>query len=134
MKIINSKIHGVIDYAFDVLFMAAPTLFGLSPTATAICYVVALGHFLTSLCTQYELSLFKLIPFPVHGGLELVASIAFVAMPWIAGIGEEVAARNFFIAAGAVLFGVWLTTDYEHARTAVVTGYKDDEITWRKTG
>ena len=131
MKMLNSKVHGVIDYVVDIVFLLAPTVLGLSPLATTICYTVAGVHFLTSLCTQYELSLVKLIPFPVHGGIEFGAAIALVLMPWLAGISEEIYARNFFIASGVAIFGVWLTTDY-HSTSKVGVTTRFDEF--RRTG
>jgi hypothetical protein len=133
MKIINSRTHGVIDYVFDVVFLLAPSVFGFSAVASTLCYVVAGIHFLTSICTQYELSLVKLIPFPVHGGIEFAAAIILALMPWLAEFATEDAARNFFVASGVALFGVWLTTNYRSTRTTGVLE-KNDTLPFQKAG
>jgi len=112
MKYLNSRVHGIIDYVLDFVFLIAPTVLGLSSTATTLCYTIAALHFLTSLCTKYEYSLFKIIPFPVHGAIEFVASIALVAMPWIADFSGFTVDRNFFVLTGIAVFAVWMTTNY----------------------
>ncbi len=131
MKYLNSRVHGLIDYALDFVLLIAPTVLGLSSTATTICYTVAALHFLTSVCTRYEYSLFKLIPFPVHGAIEFVASIALAAMPWIADFSGYVVDRNFFVLTGVALFAVWLTTNYGSLRSVNILKATDD-MTFRK--
>lgn len=133
MKVLNSKVHGVIDYLVDLVFVFAPSVFGLSPFVATICYTVAGVHFLTSVCTQYELGLFKLIPFPLHGGIELVASIGLIFSPWILGFTAELDARDFFVASGAVIFLVWCLTDYRSA-SKVDVQKRAPEFEWRKAG
>lgn len=84
MKIIPTKVHGVIDYLMVILLLALPRLLGWNGTVTLILTILAIGILVYSLITRYELSLFKLIPMPVHlildglGGLVLLGTALLV--------------------------------------------------------
>lgn len=115
MRFLDPRIHAYLDYLYVVTLAAAPSLLSFAGIAATLCYVTAIAVLGLSLFTRYDLGLVKLIPFPVHGTIELIASIAFVACPWLFGFAEVEISRNFFVAAGALLFGVWLITDYRAA-------------------
>jgi hypothetical protein len=108
-------VHGYIDYAAVLLLAAAPTLFGFMGTPAALCYVSAILLFGMSLMTAYPLGMVKIVPFTAHGGVEFVAAFFLALSPWIFGFAMLAAARNFFIASGIGLGGVWLTTNYKAA-------------------
>ena len=112
MKILGPRPHGVIDYLAVVLLALAPTLFGFGGIAATLCYVLAVVHLVMSLVTAYPLGVAKLVPFPIHGGVELVVAIFLVAAPWIFGFADLAAARNFFVASAAALLLVYLLTNY----------------------
>lgn len=120
MKILSPKIHGYIDYLTVAAFMLAPTVFMVEDVLPAVtgCYVVAGALLMTSLVTRYPLGALPVVPFTVHGALEFIIAPLLVAYPWIAGFSEVPGPRNFFIAAGAALFLVWLLTDYRAADRA----------------
>ena len=55
----------------------------------------------------------KMIPFPIHGGFELVSGPIILASPWIFGFADaNPVARNFFVAMGIVFLLVWMITDW----------------------
>jgi hypothetical protein len=112
---LNPRIHGYIDYLAVALLLLAPTLFNFSGLPAALCYVLAVVQGGMSLLTAYPLGAAKIIPFPVHGTVELVTSVALVIVPFLLGFSNVASARNFFIAGGVVLFLVWLTTNYKAA-------------------
>lgn len=112
MKLLSPLVHGILDYAVVLAFLLAPKVFSFADTPATICYVIAALHAVLSLCTAYPLGALKRIPFPAHGSVEVVASIALVLMPWLARFDGHTDARNFFLASGIVLFVVWLTTQY----------------------
>ncbi|MEJ7848715.1 MAG: hypothetical protein WKF92_11575 [Pyrinomonadaceae bacterium] len=116
MKILNPRVHGYLDYVLVVLFLLAPTLFGMSSGPSTISYALAAIHFTETILTAFPLGLVSLLPFTVHGAIEFLISFVLVAMPWIAGFASEIGSRNFFIGAGILIFVVWLTTDYKAAK------------------
>ncbi len=115
MKILNPKLHGFIDFAVVVAFLLAPSLFDFSTLPAKLSYALALIHSGLVLTTNYPFGLFKLVPFPVHGAIELLVAVGLVVFPWALGFSSEEAARNFYVAAGVAIFLTWLTTDYKSA-------------------
>lgn len=93
-------------------FALAPTLFHFSPTPARVSYALAVVHLLLTLFTRFPLGIVKLVPFTIHGAIEFIVSFTLIALPFVLGFGGELAARNFFIAFGVVVFLVWLVTDY----------------------
>lgn len=113
MKILNPRVHGYIDYLAVLYFLAAPSLFGITGLPATVLYVVAAAYLVLTLLTAYPLGVVKVIPFSLHGGIELLSGIALVALPWILGFANSDAiARNLYVASGAALFVLWLVTDY----------------------
>ncbi len=112
MKLISPYAHGVVDYLTVVLFLAAPFLFALSPVATAICYILAGVHLLMTILTGFDLGGVWLIPFALHGIVEFVVAALLIAGPWL--IGEPFSGNDigFFMVMGALIFVVWLLSDY----------------------
>lgn len=119
MKILNPRVHGYLDYIAVLFLLAAPSLFDFGGLPATILYVIAAVYLVMILLTNYPLGVVKAIPFPLHGGVELITGILFIALPWLAGFTDtETTARNVYVATGASLFVVWLVTDY---RTAEAT-------------
>ncbi len=122
MKLISPTIHGIIDYFVVVAFALAPTVLGFAGTAATVCYILAAVHFVMTLFTAFPLGVVKLIPFPLHGGLEFGITFALIAMPWLLGFSDVAPARNFFSVSGAAIGLVWLTTDYGSAAAPIARG------------
>ncbi|MDB5047621.1 MAG: uncharacterized protein JWO30_692 [Fibrobacteres bacterium] len=118
MKFLSPKIHGYLDYAVILLLLIAPSLFNFATEAARVSYVLAVLYLVMVLATAYPLGVFKVIPFTVHGAIELVLSPLLIALPWIARFNYDSHSRNFYIVAGVALFFVWLTTDYKAADAA----------------
>lgn len=115
MKFLSPKIHGILDYAVILVLFIAPSLFNFPREASTVSYILGAAYVVLALTTAYPLGLAKLIPFTVHGTIELILSPFLVAMPWLARFSQHDPARYFFIVAGVALFFVWLTTDYKAA-------------------
>ena len=113
MKVLSPAAHGVLDYGTVVFFGLAPFLFELTGAYAIACYVLAGGYLLISLATDYPLGVMRVIPFPVHGRLELISGLALLAAPFIFGFADaNPTARNLFITSGVVFTIVWLLTDW----------------------
>lgn len=119
MKILTPRMHGYLDYLVVLTFAAAPTLFGFSVIPSRVSYALAVVHLLLTIFTAFPLGLMKLIPFTIHGALELIVSVTLVVLPFALGFAGEPAARNFYIGAGVVIFIVWLTTKLQRLQRTV---------------
>lgn len=81
-RFISTRIHGIIDYVGGLALIFAPTIFMFnSVKGAAVLVPVILGALLIiySLLTRYELGVFRLIKFPIHLAVDLVAG-AFLAL------------------------------------------------------
>jgi hypothetical protein len=116
MKILSSTVHGFLDYLVVVAFAIAPTIIGLTGLPATICYALAAVHLLLTLVTAFPLGAIKLVPLWLHGAIELIVSIALVALPWVLKFTADTTARNFYICAGVIIFITWAVTDYKAAR------------------
>ena len=110
MKILSPKIHGVLDYAVVLAFLAAPTLFGMTGVAALLSYALAAVHLGLTLLTDFPMGALRVIPLTFHGWIELAVGPALLAAPWILGFSGH--ARIFYVAAGAAIFVTWCATDY----------------------
>jgi hypothetical protein len=110
--IIPPRVHGILDYVTVVAFAAAPSLVGLDGSARILAYTLAAVHLTLTLITAFPLGVAGIVPFRVHGAIELLVSISLVAVPWLLGFAALPAARNFYVGAGAAIFVVWLLTRY----------------------
>jgi hypothetical protein len=115
-RVLNPKVHGIIDYLAVAFLFIAPSLFGFTGTTPAtVAYVAGAAQLLLSLMTAYPMGVIRAIPFPVHGGIELTLALGLAASPWIFGYSGIDLIRNLFIATGAAVVLVWATTDYQAA-------------------
>lgn len=118
MKLLTPRMHGYLDFVVVAAFALAPTLFNFSVTPARASYLLAAVHLLLTLFTRFPMGIVKLVPFTVHGVIEFLVSFTLMALPFVLGFAGEVAARNFYVAFGVVVFLVWLVTDYKAADSA----------------
>ncbi|CAO4153216.1 SPW repeat domain-containing protein [Methylorubrum extorquens] len=92
MRIIPTRLHGVLDYAMGALLIVAPYLLGFAD-GTAAQYVpqaLGLATLLMSLVTDYELSIAKLVPMPIHLGVDIASGLLLAVSPWLFGFADRV--------------------------------------------
>jgi hypothetical protein len=92
MKPISSKAHGIVDYSLGVALILAPYLFDfadLGGPAVIIPQVIGALIIGQSLFTDYELSLFKVIPMKMHLMMDYVASLFLAASPFLFGFADN---------------------------------------------
>ncbi|MET4105498.1 hypothetical protein [Hymenobacter sp. UYP22] len=113
MKVLSPAAHGILDYLTVAFFAMAPSLFNLHGTYATVCYVLAAGYLVITLLTNFPLGLMRVIPFPVHGKLELVSGLVFLVSPFLFGFADDnMTARNLFMGAGVVFLIVYFLTDW----------------------
>jgi hypothetical protein len=87
MTLINTKLHGWIDYAFALALACVPCLAGynLQRTESLVCFATGAFIIVYSLFTNYEMGLLKLrgIPMKLHLVLDVLAGLFLAAAPAI---------------------------------------------------
>lgn len=113
IKILNSKVHGVVDYLFVLFLFASPIIFGLQERAELFTYLLGVIHLMVTVCTNFEYGIIRIILFKHHGWIELVVSFALLGVALYFGEVENEFSRNFYFALAILVFLTWLTTDYK---------------------
>jgi hypothetical protein len=92
MKIISTKVHGVLDYMMGVLLIASPWLLGFAENGMQLWIPVILGvlTIIYSLMTDYELGLSDNISMRTHLIIDFISGVLLAASPWIFGFANEV--------------------------------------------
>lgn len=111
MKILTPTQHGYIDYVTVVIFLAAPSLLGLTGMAGIFAYILAIIHLAMTLLTDFPLGAYKLVPFPMHGWVERIVGPVLIIVPFVFSFAG--AATTFYIVVGIVIIIVGLLTDYQ---------------------
>ncbi len=90
MRFISTKVHGMIDYVAGILFIASPWLFGFADGGAAqwVPIVVGLATLATSLMTDYELGVMKVVSVPMHLTLDVIEGLLLIASPWLFGFAD----------------------------------------------
>jgi hypothetical protein len=89
---IPTRVHGIIDYLTGVVLLAAPFIFGFADGTAAQWLPMLLGAMtiVMSLLTRYELSIAKLIPLPVHLGVDIASGLLLAVSPWLFGFADRI--------------------------------------------
>ena len=112
MRILDARIHGVLDLVTVAVLLLGPLVFGLGGSPAAIAYSLAALHLLMTLLTRFPMGIWKTIPFFVHGIVELVVGIFLLILPTIQGYAPGSPARRFYMIVGAMILIVWALTRY----------------------
>ena len=113
LKVLNPTFHGALDYALALAFLLLPGFVLEFPhDAMRLSQIFGLIYLGASLLTRYPLGAVRLIPFPLHGIIETVMAVIWLAVPWIFKFSEHAVARTFYLAAGLGLLAVVFLTDY----------------------
>jgi hypothetical protein len=114
---LNERIHGTLDY-LTVVFLIGVGLSGFfSPHFSHLLIALAVIHLLLTACTNFSLGLVKLVPLEIHGYIELAVSIGLIPAPFLLHYAAEAPAKMFTWVFAAVLFGLFMLTNY-HSKTA----------------
>jgi hypothetical protein len=92
MRFLPTRLHGIIDYLWGAALLATPWLLGYADVAAATwtAVVFGLGAILYSAVTDYELGLVRLVPMPLHLGLDGIGGAVLAASPWLFGFADRV--------------------------------------------
>lgn len=118
MNKLQPSFHGILDYILVIFFLLAPSLFTLTPTVGIISYLLGVIHLMLTLFTNFPMGVKKIIPFRIHGFIELVIAVILIAMPALMGESVTFYDSLFFIITGAVILLIWFLSRYKQAPEA----------------
>jgi hypothetical protein len=96
-------VHGIVEYAAAILFIAAPFLFDFTEdAATALSLVAGVLILIVAACTHWRTGLIDSIPVHAHAVLDYVIALFLIASPFILGFTDDGTAAAFFIVLGVV--------------------------------
>ena len=113
MKIISSKLHGVLDYIVVIFLLASPTIFKMEGMLCNFTYALAAVHFLLTILTRFELGIIKVIPLPLHGIIEFFVSIALALVSFWFNRNGNALGFYFYLYFAVAIMLVFITTDYK---------------------
>ncbi|MDB5473981.1 MAG: hypothetical protein JWP99_1284 [Devosia sp.] len=102
---ISTRVHGIIDYVVGALLVVAPFLLGFADGTAAqwVPMILGLGALGYSALTNYELGLLRVIPVPVHLGLDVASGVLLAASPWLFGFADRVWLPHVVIGVGEII-------------------------------
>ena len=110
LRFISTRTHGVLDYVVGALLIVVPYILGFADGTAAqwvpqVLGLVAIGG---ALMTDYELGVMRVIPMPVHLGIDVASGVLLAASPWLFGFSDRVFWPHLVV--GLMEIGAGLTT------------------------
>ena len=109
MRIISTRVHGILDYLISIVLLSYPVITGFHSPDNWISAFVGFGIGAYSLLTHYETGLIKRISIFSHIVLDICTGIFLVLSPWVFNFNKSSAL--FYFIAGSVLLVYTLVTD-----------------------
>lgn len=110
MKIISSRMHGVLDYLTAGALLALPRALGWDRGVTRMMTGAALSTIGYSALTSYELGLLKVLPMPAHLALDTLSAAVFCGGPLLFP-DQDSGVRSTLVAIGLYELAATLLTD-----------------------
>ncbi len=109
-------VHGILEYAFGVLFIAAPFLFDFeSGAATGMSVAIGVLTLILAAVSEGPVSLVNQLPVLLHVVMLYLLAVFLIAAPFLLDFADEVAPRNFFIVCGVVLLLITIGTRFRRS-------------------
>ncbi|MDQ4140408.1 MAG: SPW repeat protein [Bacteroidota bacterium] len=92
MRIIPTRIHGILDYLVGIILIAAPWVFDFDNggAETWVPVIVGIMVLLQTIMTDFEVGIIRKIPMVSHLRMDLFIGIFLAASPWIFNFDEVV--------------------------------------------
>ncbi|HTL08969.1 MAG TPA: hypothetical protein VL307_11945 [Chitinophagaceae bacterium] len=119
MKLINERLHSFLDY-FTVAVLIIAAFFLPWPAVIKYATLLLAGmQLLLSLCTAYRWGVIRLVPFLMHGWLELLLAFLIFAMSIYWRHIQSGTGFTFYLSTGIVYLIVFLLTDFSARKTRI---------------
>ena len=124
MRVIPTRVHGMVDYIVGALLIVAPWLFGFADGGAEqwVPIILGAGVILYSLMTDYELGVMKAIPMSMHLMLDIGGGIFLAVSPWLFGFADEIWWPHVIVGIGEILAGLMTKTRPEYDRPGTGRG------------
>lgn len=108
LGVINTRIHGILDYLVAIFLIIAPWLFDLLNSGIATWLPMAMGGVILviSMITAYEVGAARVIPMKTHLIIDLFIGAFLAASPWIFGFDEQIYLPHVIVGGGIFLIAI----------------------------
>ena len=121
MRILDARIHFVLDVAFALAFVLGPLVFGLGGSPAVVCFLIALAFVFLAATVwwrgRHETAGISIL----HGLVELGIAVLLAVLPRIDGYAPGSPARRFVWTMAIAVGVVWLLTAYGDARRTALS-------------
>jgi hypothetical protein len=125
MRILDARIHFILDVAFALAFALGPLVFGLGGSPAAVSFVIALVFVVLAATVWWSRTRKTGTVSILHGLTELAVAVLLAVLPRIDGYSPGSPARTFvWTMAIAVGLG-WLLTAYGDTRATLPTAAEE---------
>lgn len=116
MRIIPTKVHGMLDYIVGALLIAAPWLFNFDDggAETWVPVIVGVMVLLQTIMTDFEAGLIHKIAMVNHLRMDFIIGVFLAASPWIFNFDERVWAPHVIFGVFSILASLMTKTVPEH--------------------
>ncbi|PSR54538.1 hypothetical protein AHMF7605_13965 [Adhaeribacter arboris] len=92
MRIIPTRIHGILDYLVGIILIASPWVFDFNNggAETWVPVIVGIMVLLQTIMTDFEVGIIRKIPMASHLRMDLFIGLFLAASPWIFNFDEVV--------------------------------------------
>ena len=91
------RTHAILDYVVGLLLILGPLLLGLPGMAAAVPMALGVATLVYSLLTDYDLGLFRVIPYRAHLMLDGAAGALLIVSPWFFGFWAVATWPHFIV-------------------------------------
>lgn len=110
MKVIPTKIHGVLDYLAVATCFALPRMLNWGDRVTSFLTVVGVIMLVATLLTRFELGLIRVLPMKVHLLLDFMTGALLAAAPFVLFPDADSTVKAILVGMGIFEIGAALLT------------------------
>lgn len=109
---VTPRVHGAVDYAACAAMLLLPGRLGLSAPAKKASQAFALSYLGITLLTDFPPAVKRLIPFPVHGQIELLSAPLLLLTPKLLHQQAGKSEHSYFQGLTLLVLTAYLSTDW----------------------
>jgi len=118
LRFISTRTHGVLDYVVGALLIVVPYILGFADGTAAqwlpqVLGLVAIGG---AVLTDYEFGVMRVIPMPVHLGIDIASGALLALSPWLFGFADRVLWPHLIVGIMEIGAGLMTRTVPEDAK------------------